>query len=59
LNGSLLLAIDGLLKYTSAGLIAETCCQHPPEMAAKRLIELVGYPSGALPDEVTVIVAKL
>jgi PPM family protein phosphatase len=58
-DGLLLLATDGLLKYTSAELIAETCLQHAPEESARRLIELVRYPSGALPDDVTVIIAKL
>jgi len=58
-GGSLLLATDGLLKYTSAERIVETCRQHPTDAAAQRLIELVRYPSGALPDDVTLILAKL
>ena len=57
--GSLLLATDGLLKYTSAENIIGTCREHPAEVAAKRLIELVRYPSGGLPDDVTVILTKL
>ena len=57
-KGDLLLATDGLLKYTSAELIIGTCRQQPTEVAAQRLIELVRYPSGALPDDVTVILIK-
>ena len=54
-HGFFLLATDGLLKYTSAERITETCRQSPTETAAQRLIELVRYPSGALPDDVTLI----
>jgi serine/threonine protein phosphatase PrpC len=58
-KGFLLLATDGLLKYTSAEQIVKTCREHPVEVAANRLIELVRYASGALPDDVTVILASL
>ncbi|MGC3961051.1 MAG: protein phosphatase 2C domain-containing protein [Verrucomicrobiota bacterium] len=57
--GCLLLATDGLLKYTSAERINAGCGEHPVDVAAQRLIELVRYPSGALPDDVTVIVSKM
>lgn len=57
--GRLLLATDGLLKYTSAERINATCREHPADAAAQRLIELVRYPSGALPDDVTIIVSEL
>jgi len=57
--GWLLLATDGLLKYTSAERIHAGCREHPVDVAAQRLIELVRYPSGALPDDVTVIVDKV
>ena len=56
---TLLLATDGLLKYTSAERIAAICRENDPEQAAGRLIEAVRYPSGTLPDDVTVILAKL
>ena len=59
IRNELLLATDGLLKYMSAERIVETCRQHPTDAAAQRLIELVRYPSGALPDDVTLILAKL
>jgi serine/threonine protein phosphatase PrpC len=58
-QGILLLATDGLLKYTSAARIVETCRQNPPNTAAQQLIELVKYPSGNFPDDVTVILASL
>ncbi|HLP78177.1 MAG TPA: protein phosphatase 2C domain-containing protein [Candidatus Paceibacterota bacterium] len=57
--GSILLATDGLLKYTSAERIIAVCREHPTDVSAQRLIELVRYPSGALPDDVTVIVCPL
>jgi serine/threonine protein phosphatase PrpC len=57
--GNLLLATDGLLKYTSAERIIGTCREQPTEIAARQLIELVRYPSGGLPDDVTLIITKL
>jgi serine/threonine protein phosphatase PrpC len=57
--GTLLLATDGLLKYTSAGRIISMCRENSIELAAQRLIELVRYSSGALPDDVTVILAEI
>jgi len=58
-RGTLLLATDGLLKYTSAERIVEACRANPEEQAIQRLIGLVRYPSGALPDDVTIILTKL
>jgi PPM family protein phosphatase len=57
--GCLLLATDGLLKYTSAERILAACREHSVDVAGQRLIELVRYPSGALPDDVTLILARL
>ncbi len=57
--GSVLVATDGLLKYTSAERITETCRRHSIELAAQGLIDLVRYPTGALPDDVTLILTKL
>jgi serine/threonine protein phosphatase PrpC len=57
--GGLLLATDGLLKYTSAERIIAVCREHLIDVAGQRLIELVRYPSGALPDDVTLILAGL
>jgi serine/threonine protein phosphatase PrpC len=56
--GHLLLATDGLLKYTSPEHIAATC-RDDTAKAARSLIELVRYPSGALPDDVTVILVRI
>ena len=58
LHGTLLLASDGLLKYTSAELIAAVVLMPDLEQAAQKLIELVKYPSGALPDDVSVILVR-
>ena len=58
-EGLLLLATDGLLKYTSADCIVAICREHRAESASARLVELVRYPSGALPDDVTVILTEL
>ena len=58
-DGTLLLATDGLLKYTSAERIASVCREGDTQNAAEGLIELVRYPSGALPDDITVILTKL
>jgi serine/threonine protein phosphatase PrpC len=56
---NLLLATDGLLKYAPAERIAIACRESDNETCAARLIELVRYPSGALPDDVTVILAAI
>jgi serine/threonine protein phosphatase PrpC len=57
--GVLLLATDGLLKYTSAARISAACREYSADVAAQRLIELVRYPSGSLPDDVTVILGGI
>lgn len=54
-NGSLLMATDGLFKYTSPKQVVTACREHPTDVAARKLIQLVRYPSGALPDDVTII----
>jgi serine/threonine protein phosphatase PrpC len=58
-SGWLLLATDGLLKYTSSEPIVQVCMGHPVEAAAQRLIDVVTYPSGTRPDDVTVILTDL
>jgi serine/threonine protein phosphatase PrpC len=52
---ALLLATDGLLKYASPERIIAVCQSPETSEVPRRLIELVRYPSGALPDDVTVI----
>ena len=54
---SLLLATDGLLKYSGAERIVSVCRTTEPDAVPRKLIELVRYPSGALPDDVTVVFA--
>ena len=58
-EGMLLLATDGLLKYTSAERIVEACRRQPLELVPQQLIDLVKYPSGRFPDDVTLIRAKI
>ena len=55
---SLLLATDGLLKYTSPKRIVAICHDEVGSHVPRRLIGLVLYASGALPDDVTVIFAS-
>jgi serine/threonine protein phosphatase PrpC len=57
--GRLLLATDGLLKYASAENIIGICRANPIDLAARRLIDLVRYKSGDLPDDVTLILTDL
>ena len=57
--GNLLLATDGLLKYTSAEKITAVCRDNPFDLAPHGLLELVRFPSGAFPDDVTVILYKV
>jgi len=59
IQGRLLLASDGLLKYASRERIATTIWETNNEKCASALIEIVRLPSGELPDDVTVIVATL
>lgn len=51
----LLLATDGLWKYTSAERILEAGLGGPVDRAARTLIECVRLPSGALQDDVAVV----
>ena len=56
--GTLLLATDGLVKYTSSERIVETVRMTPLDDLPRTLIELVRPPSGRLPDDVAVIAAR-
>jgi len=58
LVGTLLMASDGLLKYTSSECIAAAALAANLENAAQNLIGLVRYASGALPDDVSVLLAR-
>jgi len=56
LKGTVLLATDGLIKYAAQPLIRKIVQSSSANEAAKALIECVRYPSGNLPDDVTVII---
>lgn len=56
--GTLLLSTDGLVKYTSAERIVGVMRTTPFDDLPRALIELVRPPSGRLPDDVAVIVAR-
>jgi serine/threonine protein phosphatase PrpC len=58
LNGTLLVATDGLLKYTSLEKIAATILAADLDTAANKLVELVRYQSGALPDDISILLAR-
>ena len=58
-TGTVLLATDGLVKYTSREAIRDAARETPLVEVPRRLIELVRPPSGRLPDDVAVIVARL
>lgn len=55
----LILATDGLLKYTSRSRIGEVCRSNEVENIPDRLIALVRYDSGAIPDDTTVISLRM
>ena len=55
---TLLLATDGLTKYAPREAIRDAIRSAPLDQAPRRLIELVRYPSGRLPDDVAVVVAR-
>jgi PPM family protein phosphatase len=57
-DGTLLLASDGLLKYTSLEKIAATILAADLDVAASKLVDLVRYQSGVLPDDVSVLLAR-
>jgi serine/threonine protein phosphatase PrpC len=58
LGGTLLVATDGLLKYTGLEKIAATILATDFDSAANKLVELVRYQSGALPDDISVLLAR-
>ena len=57
-NETLLVATDGLLKYTSLEKIAATILASDFESAASKLVGLVRYQSGALPDDISILLAR-
>lgn len=57
--GTLLVATDGLFKYTSPERICEAALDPDLDRAAARLLELVRLRSGALPDDVAMVLGRL
>ena len=58
LTGTLLVASDGLLKYSSPERIASVALTGEVEVSAQNLVQLVRYASGALPDDVSVLLVR-
>ncbi len=58
LAGTLLIATDGLIKYAPMTTIRQIISKNAVKSVANLLIECVRYPSGNLPDNVTVIVCR-
>jgi PPM family protein phosphatase len=58
LEGTLLVASDGLFKYADESRICETAREEEIELAAKHLVDLVRLRSGALPDDVSVVLCR-
>ncbi len=56
-EGTLLIATDGLIKYAKLAIIHKILLTNSSTAATKALIECVRYPSGELPDDVTVIIS--
>jgi PPM family protein phosphatase len=58
LKGTLLVASDGLLKYASEERIAKAVLGPDLNQALRELVGLVRYPSGALPDDLSILLAR-
>ena len=56
--GTLLVASDGLLKYTSQECIASAAQGTDLDGCCRNLVALVRYPSGALPDDISILLAR-
>jgi PPM family protein phosphatase len=57
-TGTLLLASDGLLKYTSDEAICQVARGADLQSAASGLVDLVRLRSGGLPDDVAVLLCR-
>ena len=56
--GTLLLATDGLWKYAAADVICEVVRKLPIEAAAAELLTLPRLASGAVPDDIGIILVR-
>lgn len=57
-DGTLLVASDGLLHYAKQAAIAAIARGPDLEVAARQLVELVRLASGALPDDVSIVLCR-
>lgn len=57
--GSLLVASDGLFKYASVSDLCALVSEGEPHEAVERLVSRVRLPSGALQDDVAVVLVRL
>jgi serine/threonine protein phosphatase PrpC len=55
---TLLVASDGLLKYTSPERICQVVRDEAFQSAPRKLVELVQYRPGMLPDDVAIVLAR-
>jgi serine/threonine protein phosphatase PrpC len=58
LDGTLLVASDGLFKYADWERIAEVALETDIQQAAGHLVDLVRLRSGGLPDDVSVVLCR-
>jgi serine/threonine protein phosphatase PrpC len=58
LDGTLLVASDGLFKYADWERIGEVALETDIEQAAGHLVDLVRLRSGSLPDDVSVVLCR-
>jgi hypothetical protein len=57
-GGTLLVASDGLLRYAKLADIARLAAGADLDAAARGLVELVRLSSGALPDDVAMVLGR-
>jgi serine/threonine protein phosphatase PrpC len=57
-EGTLLVASDGLLKYAGRDHIASAVQAMDLDEASRNLVALVRYPSGTLPDDTSILLAR-
>jgi serine/threonine protein phosphatase PrpC len=57
-NGTILAATDGLLKYASLEKIVTALANPDLDTIPESLVALVRYPSGALPDDIGIVLCR-
>ncbi len=58
LDGTLVVASDGLFKYARADVVCEAARRSATDAVAPALVERVRLPSGALPDDIAIVVCR-